>query len=344
MATYLYRLGGWAHSRRRLVLALWLVLLTGIAVSATAFKGQTTNKFSVPGTESQQAQDLLEERFPGAGGAAARVVFAAPEGESLADPEHRAAVTATLERAQGAPEVTAVSDPYETKALTADGRIGFADVIYPVPAEELDQETRDALADTAEPARAAGLEVEFGGGVVKEPAHAGSEGMGMMIGYAVLAITLGSLLAAGLPLLTALIGVGVGIGGITALSGVVDLSETAPTLAMMLGLAVGIDYALFILARHRQHLGDGMDGREAAAQAVATAGSAVTFAGLTVIIALVGLTVVDIPFLTVMGLAAAGTVAVAVLIALDAPARAPRLRRSPGGAAQPRARVPPGRR
>jgi putative drug exporter of the RND superfamily len=138
----------------------------------------------------------------------------------------------------------------------------------------------------------------------------------MMIGFVVLAITLGSLLAAGLPLITAIVGVGIGVTALTALSGVIDLSETAPTLATMLGLAVGIDYALFILSRHRQNLGEGLAPREAAAQATGTAGSAVVFAGATVVIALVGLTVVNIPFLTIMGLAAAGTVTIAVLIAL----------------------------
>jgi RND superfamily putative drug exporter len=138
----------------------------------------------------------------------------------------------------------------------------------------------------------------------------------MMVALLVLAITLGSLVAAGLPLITAIVGVGIGITGLTALSGVIELSETPPTLATMLGLAVGIDYALFILSRHRQNLGDGMELRESVAQAVATAGSAVVFAGMTVVIALVGLTVVNIPFLTVMGLAAAGTVSIAVLIAI----------------------------
>ncbi len=138
----------------------------------------------------------------------------------------------------------------------------------------------------------------------------------MIVAFFVLAITLASLLAAGMPLLTAILGVMIGMTALTALSSVIDLSETAPVLATMLGLAVGIDYALFILARHKQNLGDGMELRESVAQATGTAGSAVVFAGLTVIIALAGLCVVNIPFLSVMGLAAAGTVAIAVLIAI----------------------------
>jgi membrane protein YdfJ len=316
MAKHLYRLGGWAFDRRRVVLTLWLVVLVGVLASAMAFKGRTSDKFVVPGTESQQAQDLLQEKFPIAAGANARVVFAAPEGEKLTDPANRAAVTASLEDAKGAKEVETVTDPFEAKTLTEDGRIGFADVYYPTPADEISDAARDELAESAGPARDAGLQVEFGGNIVTEESEAGSEGMGMMVGFVVLAITLGSLLAAGLPLITALIGVTIGVGGLTALSGVIDLSETAPTLATMLGLAVGIDYALFILSRFRQNIGDGLEPREAAAQATATAGSAVVFAGLTVIIALVGLLVINIPFLSVMGLAAAGTVAIAVLIAI----------------------------
>ena len=317
MATYLYRLGGWAFDHRRKVLLGWLVVLALVSASAAAFSGQTSDKFAVPGTESQRAQDLLREKYPGAGGAAARVVFAVPKGEKLTDPDNRAAVMASVDKARKAEEVSLVVDPFEAKAIAPGGRIGFADVIYPVPADEIDEHARDELEHTASPAEAAGVQVEFGGNLVTEESEAGSEGAGMLLAFVVLAITLSSLVAAGLPLLTALIGVSIGVAGITALSGVVELSDTAPILATMLGLAVGIDYALFILSRHRQNMADGLEPREAAAQATGTAGSAVVFAGATVIIALVGLTVVNIPFLTVMGLAAAGTVAIAVLIAVS---------------------------
>jgi membrane protein YdfJ len=316
VATYLYRLGGWAFRRRRTVLCAWIVVLGLVGASAAVFSGQTSNKFEVPGTESQQAQELLEKKFPGAGGAQARMVFAAPKGESLTDERYKDAVMASLTQAKKAADVIQVVDPYRAKTLTKDGRIGFGDVIYPVPADQIDQEAKDELAATAKPARDAGLQVEFAGGVVTDTSESSSESMGMMIAFVVLAITMGSLLAAGLPLMTAALGVMIGVAGLTALSGAIDVSDTAPILATMLGLAVGIDYALFILSRHRQNLGEGLEPREAAAQATATAGSAVVFAGATVIIALVGLTVVNIPFLTVMGLAAAGTVMMAVLIAI----------------------------
>ena len=315
MATYLYRLGGWAFDHRRKVLLAWVLVLGLVVFSAASFSGTFSTKFEVPGTESQRAQDLLHAKYPGAGGASARVVYAAPAGEKLTDPDTKAAVMESVAKAAKAKDVELAIDPYKAGAISKDGRIGYADVIYPMPADEVDDPARDALERSAEPAKAAGLDVEFGGGLVTDESEAGSESAGIMIGFLVLAITLGSLVAAGLPLLTALIGVGIAVGGVTALTGAVELTETAPTLATMLGLAVGIDYALFILSRHRQNMGGGMEPREAAAQATGTAGSAVVFAGATVVIALVGLLVVNIPFLTVMGLAAAVAVIIAVLIA-----------------------------
>ena len=316
MASYLHRLGGWSFEHRRIVVLAWVAVVAAVIACAAAFSGQTSDKFEVPGTESYQAQQLLEQKFREVSGASARMVFAAPEGESLLDPANRAGVEASLAAVTKAADVEAVTDPYAAKTISEDGRIGFADVIYPVPADEIDEQARDQLAETAEPARDAGVQVEFGGNLVTEDEETNSEGAGLMIGFVILAITLGSLLAAGMPLLTAIVGVAIGTTGLTALSGLVDLSSTAPILASMLGLAVGIDYALFVLSRHRQQLHDGMRPRESAALATATAGSAVVFAGATVVIALVGLAVLNIPFLTVMGLAAAATVTIAVLIAL----------------------------
>jgi uncharacterized membrane protein YdfJ with MMPL/SSD domain len=316
MATHLYRLGRWSFDHRRRVLTTWLLLLALVAVCAAAFAGQTDNKFEVPGTESQQAQELLDAKYPEASGSFARVVFAAPAGHTLDEPRYKDAVMDSVAKAKDADEVQTVVDPYSAHALSKDGRIGYADVIYPTPASEIGQTARDELAGVGAPAEHAGMQVEYSGGIATDGEKANSESVGMMVAFLVLALTLGSLLAAGLPLLTAAIGVGIGVTGLSALSGVIQLSETAPTLATMLGLAVGIDYALFILSRHRQNLAEGMELRESVATATATAGSAVVFAGLTVVIALVGLTVVNIPFLTVMGLAAAGTVSIAVLIAI----------------------------
>jgi RND superfamily putative drug exporter len=315
VATYLYRLGGWAFENRKKVLLGWMAVLAVVIASAAAFSGQFSEKFEVPGTESQRAQDLLYEKYPGAGGASARVVYRAPEGQTLTNERNKAAVMESVGHASKAKDVSQVVDPYSAKAISKDGTIGYADVIYPDPADEIDDAARDELEQSADPAKQAGMQVEFGGGLVTEEHKSTAELLGMMVGFLVPAITLGSMVAAGLPLLTALIGVGIAVGSVTALTGFIELTDTATTLATMLGLAVGIDYALFILSRYRQNVGDGLEPRDAAAQATGTAGSAVVFAGMTVVIALVGLMVVAIPFLTAMGLAAAGAVVIAVLIA-----------------------------
>jgi RND superfamily putative drug exporter len=315
VATYLYRLGGWAFENRKKVLLGWMAVLAVVIASAVAFSGQFSEKFEVPGTESQRAQDLLYEKYPGAGGASARVVYRAPQGQTLTDERNKAAVMESVKQASKAKDVSQVIDPYSAKAISKDGTIGYADVVYPDPADEIDDAARHELEQSADPAKEAGMQVEFGGGLVTEEHKSTAELLGMMVGFLVLAITLGSMVAAGLPLLTALIGVGIAVGSVTALTGFIELTDTATTLATMLGLAVGIDYALFILSRYRQNVSDGLEPRDAAAQATGTAGSAVVFAGMTVVIALVGLVVVGIPFLTSMGLAAAGAVVIAVLIA-----------------------------
>ena len=316
MAQYLYRLGRFAARRRRTVLLVWLAALVLAIVGATRLSGTTDDSFSIPGTESQTALDLLDEQMPGAGGASARVVFAAPQGTTLADPSAQAAIAGSIAELESAPSVLAVSDPFTTGSVSADQRIAYATVNYAEAAEDLSEGATDALLTAAGPARDAGLQVEYGGDALGTPEHSSSsEAIGIAVAILVLLITFGSLIAAGLPILTAVFGVGVGISLITAATGFFTMSSTAPTLAIMLGLAVGIDYALFIVTRVRQLLGDGLSAEEAIARATATSGSAVVFAGLTVVIALVGLTVVGIPFLTVMGLCAAVTVVVAVLIA-----------------------------
>ncbi|OZM70487.1 hypothetical protein CFN78_25350 [Amycolatopsis antarctica] len=319
MAKLLYRLGRFSFRKRKLVAAAWAAILVLLGIGALTLSGQLTNSVTIPGTESQRAIDQLEERFPQlpAGGGTARVVLAAPEGQTLADPAGRAAADQVVGALRSAPKVAVVADPFQTGAVSPDGRVAMAQVTYSVPGFELLPEDREALLATAEPGRAAGLQVEFGGDAAQGiPEVAATEGLGVAIAAVVLVITFGSLIAAGLPLLTALIGIGVGMAGITTASGFLDLNSNTPVLALMLGLAVGIDYALFIVSRHRHEIGIGRSPEQAAARAVGTAGSAVVFAGLTVIIALAGLTVVGIPFLGEMGIAAALTVAIAVLIAL----------------------------
>jgi putative drug exporter of the RND superfamily len=316
MGALLHRIGGFAVRRRWSVVIAWLAILIAVGICGAAFSGPTSNAFRIPGTESQQALDLLDQKFPGTGGADARVVVAAPAGHTLAEQRYRLVAQRAIAEVARAPQVIGVT-PLAQATVSKDQRIAFVDVHYAVPVDEVSSQAKAALESIATQVRASGLEVEFSGGVISTTTPQGNNDLyGIIIAFVVLTITFGALVSAGMPLLTALIGVGVGLLGISALSGLISLSSTAPTLALMLGLAVGMDYTLFILSRHRQNLADGMGVEQSIALATATAGGAVVFAGLTVVIALAGLAVMGIPFLTVMGLAAAATVALVVLIAV----------------------------
>ncbi|GAA2441943.1 MMPL family transporter [Streptomyces macrosporus] len=311
MANLLYRLGRFSFRRRRRVAVVWLLLLALMGGAAAAFSGSTTDKFTMPGTESQRAMASLEREFPQASGITGTIVVAAPEGEKLTP----AQVAPVVKEAAEVPGVVAAVDPFQARSVSRDGRYALVQVQFDTRAEDVTDAQRKAYEEVG--ASAEGLRVEHGGEIMTSKVEVGStEALGVLVAAVVLVVTLGSLVAAGMTLLNALIGVAVGMAGLYALSGVMELTSTAPILALMLGLAVGIDYSLFITSRYRQFLAEGMDSEEAVGRATGTAGSAVVFAGATVVIALAGLSVVGIPFLSVMGLAAAGTVAVAVLVAL----------------------------
>lgn len=319
MAPFLYRLGRLSFRRRALVAAVWALVLAAVGAGALTLSGKLSDSVTIPGTESQQAIDRLAEHFPqaAAGGGTARVAIAAPDGHKVTDPAGQAAVESVVGKLKSAPKVAAVVDPFQAKSVSPDGRVALAQVSYQVKGFELSDSDRQALLATGDHAKQSGYQVEYGGDAVQGiPATGATEGLGVAVAAVVLIITFGSLLAAGIPLLTALIGVGVGMAGIMLASGSLELNSNTPVLALMIGLAVGIDYALFIVSRYRHELAEGREPEEAAGRAVGTAGSAVVFAGLTVIIALAGLTVVGIPFLGQMGIAAAATVVIAVLIAL----------------------------
>ncbi|WFE26946.1 MMPL family transporter [Solwaraspora sp. WMMD791] len=319
MASLLYRLGHASFRRRWLTLAGWTLVLTLLGVGAANLSGPTSDEVSIPGTESWRAMEVLAEEFDtGLTGTSTKVVFTAPEGATMADPAQVAAVSGVVDALRSAPQVAAVDDPYTAGAVSPDGTTAYATVTYPVPATEVTAESREALRDAGDTARDAGLGVEYSGDVVAETESSeAAEVIGLVVAALVLLITFGSLRAAGLPLLTAVIGVATGLLGISIATGFTELSSNVSALATMLGLAVGIDYALFIVTRYRQELTAGRDGADAAGRAVGTAGSAVVFAGLTVVIALAALTVVGVPFLAAMGVAAAGTVTVAVVVSLS---------------------------
>nr|WP_206326688.1 MMPL family transporter [Streptomyces sp. S3(2020)] len=287
--------------------------------AASQTPGTSDERFSMPGIEAQKAYDLAEQRFPGAtaDSATARVVFIAPNGQKVTTSDNRAVIEKAVAELATGPQVDTADDPFQTKAVSKDGSTAYSTITYDVKVAEVTDASKEQLLATVDKARDAGLTVEAGGEALDSGEAGGlAELIGIAVAALVLMITFGSMVAAGLPLLTALIGVAVSLSALTAVADIFGLSDTASTLAMMLGLAVGIDYALFVVSRYREERARGRTAQEASGLAVGTAGSAVVFAGLTVVIALVGLSVVGIPMLTKMGLAAAGAVVVAVLVAL----------------------------
>lgn len=320
MATLLYRLGRFSYRRAWTVIGVWAIALLAILGGGVALGGQTQESFAIPGTESQTALDRLEAVFPQVAGASAQAVMVVPDGASVDDAQYETAIedmAAAIRKIDGINTVITPFDEYAGTAITDDGRLARTQVQFDKGSSDITDAQLTELTATAKIGEAAGMEVEFGGQVFQQSTFGITiiEIFGVIFAGVVLIITFGSLRAAGMPLLSALIGVGIVIGGIITISAFTTVSSSAPLLALMIGLAVGIDYALFILSRHRTQLAEGEDPEESAAMAVGTAGSAVVFAGVTVIIALLGLLVVGIPFLSVMGVGAAFAVLIAIGVA-----------------------------
>ncbi|MFI7501771.1 MMPL family transporter [Streptomyces sp. NPDC049687] len=319
MATLLYRLGALGARRWRTMLIGWLLALVAVVGLGVSFAGSFADSSSIPGSPAQTALTRMERHFPEPDVQSAQIVFQAPPGRKVTEPDLRESLEATLEATSRVSGVGEVSDPTERDAVSEDGRTAVAEVTFTTKeADDVPTGTLDAVKAAGSAAERAGLRTIYGGEPYEtsHPPVGPSELIGLGVALVILVVTFGSLLAAGLPLITAVLGI---IGTVAAMMGlatVFDVSDNAPTLAIMLGLAVGIDYALFILSRHRAQLGAGMPVRESIARATATAGSAVVFAGATVLIALAGLSVAGVPMLTSMGLASAGAVAVAVITAL----------------------------
>ncbi len=343
MSSSLYSLGRWAARHRRWMFATWIALLLLLGGVTLATGGELDDGVSIPGTESQEALDTLRATFPEISGASAQILVLAPEGESVRAPQTERAIEDAVDRLMGADHVMQTLSPFDTEL--AEGMISASDEaaiiqiqmeegLTEVPDSAMD-EIRDITADLAS-ALPEGAHASYGGELFGNalPELSITEALGVVIALVVLVLTLGSLIAAGMPLANALLGVGVSILLIFIVAAFAPINSTTPMLALMLGLAVGIDYALFIVARHQDQLREGMDVEESIGRALATAGSAVVFAGLTVMIALLGLGVAGIPFLTTMGVAAAAAVGVTVLVSLTLipallAAGGERLRRAP---------------
>ncbi|MFD6179180.1 MULTISPECIES: MMPL family transporter [unclassified Isoptericola] len=354
MSSVLYSLGRWAARARRLVVIGWVLVLAVVGGAAGLLYQGFDNSVTIPGTESQDALDSLAATFPQVSGSSAQIIVVAPDGSTIDDAAMRGPITDAVDEIGEIDQVAAVTSPYDDQmaaSVNDDESATLLTIQLDGDQSVITEDTKDALHTASDDLAAAlpdGAQASLGGELfsVEFPALSIIEAIGVVVALVVLIITLGSFVAAGLPLVNALMGVGVSMLLLLAATVFGPINSTTPMLGLMLGLAVGIDYALFIVSRHREQLGQGLDVDESIARAVATAGSAVIFAGLTVMIALVGLGVAGIPFLTVMGIAAAVAVGVAVLISLTLlPAllsfsgerlrpRAPRAARKPKGKAR----------
>ena len=312
---FLYRLGGRIARRRGLVLAAWGLVLAALIGGAGMLGTHYDDSFVIPGTQSQEGQDVLADRF-GITGTSGQVMVTATSGAitDSANAKQVKQVAKQINDLSGAAASDPLSGDYPLVSDDSSSTIIQVRFTSDAPSDQLLADVTDA----GTPDSGSGLETWVGGdayGDTSEPSRV-PELLGLLVSYLILAVTFSSLLAAGMPILSSLIGVGVTLSSIVLFTSLTTVSSSAPTLAEMLGLAVGIDYALFILSRHRRHLAEGHSPTESMSRALATAGSAVVFAGTTVVIALTGLAIANIPVLTVMGFAAAGAVTIAVSLAL----------------------------
>jgi uncharacterized membrane protein YdfJ with MMPL/SSD domain len=319
MSAFLYRLGSLCARMRFLVLGTWLLLAAGLVLCLTTFGAVTNNDLTLPGTGSQQATDLLEAEFPPQQNGGSPIVFHVAKGD-VASGANGTAVKQSVAAILEVPHVYSAPDPTTQAGLVSDdGHTAFSSVLMDIGTAEITPELAQRVVDAAKPATKAGIQVEAGGpigGVLSPSDEGSSEAIGLLAAVVILTFTFGSLVAMGMPIGMAVLGLAVALGIVGMLGHVFKIASAGPTLATMIGLGVGIDYALFLVTRHRDNLREGMPVHASVATAVATSGSAVVFAGSTVVIALLALGVAGIPLVTSLGIATAIAVVVAVLAAI----------------------------
>lgn len=324
MSTLLYSLGRWSYRHGWRVLVSWIVVLIVAGGGAALFGQGTDNSFSIPGTESEEGLQQLSHTFPQVSGTSAQIIVVAAPGAGVGDDPYRGDIEGLVDDLEGIDGVLAVTDPFSevvSGQISDDGTAAIVRLQFEGQSTSVSPESKRSLQDATDAFAAElpdGAQAVLGGDLFANsvPGLTITEAVGLIIALLVLLVTFRSFVMAGLPLLTAIIGVGLSMALILVATVFTSISATTPLLALMLGLAVGIDYALFIAARHQDQVRAGVDPEESAARATGTAGSAVVFAGVTVLIALIGLSFANIPFLTTMGIAAALAVAIAVLVAV----------------------------
>jgi uncharacterized membrane protein YdfJ with MMPL/SSD domain len=322
VAGVLYHLGRVCVRRRWVVLAIWTVAFVVLGAWARSAGPDVNDNLQLPGSDSQRATDVLTKRFPSQANGTNPVVLKAPAGKTLDSQEFKQPIDDTVAALKGDKQVRDAVSPLTDKGsafLAKDKRVGYIALNLKPSPSELTTDDAHRIVALADPARDAGLSVGFGGYLgqkVSKPETHSSEAVGLTMAVIVLLFTFGTVVAMGLPIITAIFGLVIGLSIITLISHVAEVPTVAPTLATMIGLGVGIDYALFLVTRHRAQRRDRMEMGESIARATATSGGAVLFAGCTVIVALLSLAVVNIPLVTTLGYTAALVVAVAMAAAV----------------------------
>ncbi|MEU9785143.1 MMPL family transporter [Streptomyces phaeochromogenes] len=311
------RIGDASARRPWVTIGAWVTALALVLPLAGLVGGSFVDDLVAPGSQSEKAMELLEDRFPEASGSSAVAVFAVPEGERI--DRHRPAVEAAVDRIADVKHVATVTDPFTGGTISPDGRIGYVEVTFDVPPMKVHPRQIDALSDAIEPVRGDGVVAELGGDAVfinAETPTSGAEAAGLLSALVILVVAFGTIVAALVPVALALVAVAAGLGSIVLLAHATDVSTAAPTIGAMIGLGVGIDYALFIVARCRENRAAGQDNATALSNAMSSSGAAVLFAGGTVVVAMSALALTGLGFLTSIGLSTSLVVLFAVATAL----------------------------
>ena len=323
MASVLYRLGRWLTAHRLTVLVAWVIIAIGLVALVGTFGAKTSNNLTLPGTDSQAATDILADQFPPQQNGANPIVFRAPSGK-LSDTKYKGAINTAATALAKTPHVANAPSPFSQKGasqLSKDGKIAFIPVLLDIGSADLTEgESREILDIGSRPLRQAGIaDIAVGGSMgsaLSKPRTESSELVGIVLAMIILSLAFGTIVAMGMPIVTAVAGLLVGLMGIGLLGHLVGVPDIAPTLATMIGLGVGIDYSLFLVNRHRRQMAEGVEVNESIALTLATSGSAIVFAGGTVVIALLALAVAGIPLVTSLGYSSAVAVVTAVLAAI----------------------------
>jgi RND superfamily putative drug exporter len=314
----LQRLAAWCYRRRRVVLVLWIVALIGVSMLGSKVGSTFSQGFSLTDTESARATQLLETRFPAKAGDEGQIVFAHAGG--VADAAVRARMEQLFSEVAAVKGVTAVVSPYTedgARQIARSGDIAYATVQFDRAASKIPDATIERIRSLKSEAAGGDVRIALGGRMFQEPGGLGpAELIGILAAIVILLVAFGSLLAMGLPILVALFGIGIGLGFVQLLSHVIATPDFATQLASMIGIGVGIDYALFIVTRYRQGLDEGFEPEHAVVRAIDTAGRAVVFAGCTVVISLLGLFLMGVDFVNGMAVGTSVTVAVVMLASI----------------------------